>query len=289
MMAESRKEGAAETLRGVVVIVIVGALLGVSFNALGLASHPPRGLSWITKKEKMPSLEELQPTPPAGEQPGQAPAGGPASSLAPRATPAARSGSMLVLAVSLPPQTRVVLASGTDSAAARPAKPAKKAATAKAKAKKSAAKAVPPGPAAAKPAAPAPAPAGTPATATADLPVVPDLQQPISVKLPFVKKFFDAGAAVFVDARDASEYVEGHIPGAQSVPVNDAVTKPALLDPFKTAGKPIIAYCSGGDCEESEDLAKDMIAAGIHKVLVFTDGFPAWKAAGYPVETGAGR
>ncbi len=282
MTADDRKEGAAETLRGVLVIVIVGALLGLSFNALGLASHPPRGLSWITRVEKLPSLEDLQPAP---AQPGR-PAGGPASNVAP--APASGSGSLLVLAVGLPPQVRLALTAAADTAHV---KPAKKAATvkAKAKAKKPAAKAAPATKPAAKTVTSAPAPAAATAPAKVDLPVVPDLSQPISVKLPFVKKFFDAGAAVFVDARDVSEFAAGHIRGALSVPVNDAAANPALLEPFKQVGKPIIAYCSGGDCEESEDLAKDMLAAGIHKVLVFTDGFPAWQAAGYPIDTGAGR
>ena len=131
--------------------------------------------------------------------------------------------------------------------------------------------------------------AAPPAPVKVDLPVVPDLDQPIEVKLANVKKFFDAGAAVFVDAREAPEYAEGHIAGALSVPFDDAVGKPALLEPFKKVGKPLILYCSGGDCELSKDLARNMLAEGIRKVLVFTDGFPAWKAAGYPVETGAAK
>jgi rhodanese-related sulfurtransferase len=141
----------------------------------------------------------------------------------------------------------------------------------------------------AKPATPAPAAVAPPAPVRVDLPIVPDLDQPIEAKLGHVKKFFDAGAAVFVDAREASEYAEGHIAGALSVPFDDAVRKPALLEPFKRAGKPLILYCSGGDCELSKDLARNMLAEGIRKVLVFTDGFPAWKAAGYPVESGAAK
>jgi rhodanese-related sulfurtransferase len=298
MTAENGKEGTAETVRGVLVIVIAGALLGLGFNALGLASHPPRGLSWITKVEKMPSLEELQPAPesvpPAGEDSAKGSAGGPASNVVRPSAPAA--GSVLVLAVALPPQVRLTLTAAADSSHARHAKATSKAAAKKTGAKKAAAKkaAAKPRPAAAKPAATpstpaATPPAPTPGVAKVDLPVVPDLNQPIEVKLPNVKKFFDASAAVLVDAREAPEYAEGHIRGALSVPFDDAVAKPELLEPFKKAGKPIIIYCSGGDCELSKNLANNMLAAGIHKVLVFTDGFPAWKSAGYPVETGAGK
>jgi rhodanese-related sulfurtransferase len=270
MTDDRKKEGTAETLRGVALILLVGVGLGLAFNALGLASRPPRGLSWIARPEKMPSLEELQP----GSQAIPAPA------------PARRPALGFTLVGTAWAQEVAVLATAADTTHARAAKHA--VVRKKTAAKKSAA-----AKAATKPAAPAPATAA-PATAAAkvDLPVVPDLDQPIEVKLPNVKKFFDAGGAVLVDAREASEFAEGHIPGALSVPTNDAVANPALLEPLKKAGKPIIAYCSGGDCEESKDLAKNMLAAGIHKVLVFTDGFPAWKAAGYPVETGppgAGR
>jgi rhodanese-related sulfurtransferase len=185
-----------------------------------------------------------------------------------------------------------VLAAASDSAKSAAAKPARVAVKKKAPAKK------PVGPVkkvpisqkpVAKTATPAPATVAVPSPAKVDLPVVPDLDQPIEVKLASVKKFFDAGAAVIVDAREAPEYAEGHIPGALSVPFEDAVAKPALIEPFKKVGKPIILYCSGGDCELSKDLAKNMLAEGIRKVLVFTDGFPGWKAAGYPVETGAAK
>jgi rhodanese-related sulfurtransferase len=271
MMDEEKRDGTAETLRGVFVIVVVGAALGLAFNALGLASRPPRGLSWITQVEKMPSLEDLQPgsglVPAPASQPGLAPA-------------FALVGTAWAGGVAV-----------RDTAHVVPGKPAgtavKKAAAKKGPvpAKKSPAAAKP----GAKPAAPAPATVAVPAPVKVDLPFVPDLDQPIEVKLANVKKFFDAGAALFVDAREASEYAEGHIAGALSVPFDDAVRKPALLEPFKRAGRPLILYCSGGDCELSKDLAKNMLADGIRKVLVFTDGMPAWKAAGYPVETGAAK
>ena len=267
-------EGIAETLRGVVVIVGVGVALGLAFNALGLASRPPRGLSWITRQEKLPSLEELQP----------------GSRLVPAPATPARPAPALSLVGTAWAQEAGVLAAASDTtkAAVKRAPAARKTVTRRARTKSVSVTTKKPVPAA-KPAAAAAAAAPPPAPAKVDLPVVPDLDQPIEVKLAFAKKFFDAGAAVFVDARESSEYLEGHIAGARSVPFDDAVAKPALLEPFKQVGKPLVLYCSGGDCELSKDLARNMLAAGIRKVLVFTDGFPAWKAAGYPVETGAAK
>ena len=276
MTDDMKKDGTVETLRGVFVIVVAGVALGLAFNALGLASKPPRGLSWITRAEKLPSLEELQPG--SGLVPAPAPPPGAAPGFALVGTAWA--------------QETAVLAAPRDTAHAAPARPAgtvpKKAAAKRspAAAKKAAVPAKK-APAAAKPAAAAPATVAVPSPVKVDLPFVPDLDQAIEVKLANVKKFFDAGAALFVDAREVPEYVEGHIAGAVNVPFDDAVAKPALIEPFKKAGKPLILYCSGGDCELSKDLARNMLAQGIRKVLVFTDGFPAWKAAGYPVETGA--
>jgi rhodanese-related sulfurtransferase len=272
-MNERDRDGTAATLRAAALIVIVGIALGLAFNAVGRASRPPRGLPWIRQEERMPSLEDLQP----------------ASGLVPVARPLPLADFSLVgtaWAGGLAPRAT---APDTARATTKPvAKPA--AGSAKATAKRTKAPVQPPK-VAIQPVRPAVQRTGTtpPAALKPDLPVVPDLDQPIEVKLANVKRFFDAGpaAAVIVDARDVAEYVAGHIPGALSVPRDDAVARPALLDPLKQLGRPIITYCSGGDCEESKDLAKDMIAAGIRKVLVFTDGYPAWQAAGYPVEKGA--
>ena len=282
MMNEKNQEGVGETLRGVFVIVVVGVALGLAFNALGLASKPPRGLSWITQVEKMPSLEELQP----------------GSGLVPVPAPQPDAAPVFALVGTAWAGEVMAPAAAADIGCAAPAKPARTAAktspaqTAASPARKTAGpvKKVPvTAKPAAKPATPSPAAAAPRAPVKVDLPVVPDLDQAIEVKLANVKKFFDAGAAVFVDAREAPEYAEGHIAGALSVPFDDAVAKPALLEPFKKMGKPLILYCSGGDCELSKDLARNMLADGIRKVLVFTDGMPAWKAAGYPVETGAAK
>ena len=108
------------------------------------------------------------------------------------------------------------------------------------------------------------------------------------MKLAFTKRFFDAGpaAALVVDAREPVEYAAGHIAGAQSLPYEAVTAKLELLEPFKKLGKPIILYCGTG-CESSHELAKLMVSERIRKVLVFTDGFEAWQAAGYPVEKGA--
>ena len=49
------------------------------------------------------------------------------------------------------------------------------------------------------------------------------------------------------------------------------------------AGKPIIVYCSGGDCHDSRLVANALLTLGFSNVSVFTDGWEAWSAAGLPI------
>jgi rhodanese-related sulfurtransferase len=125
-----------------------------------------------------------------------------------------------------------------------------------------------------------------PAAASDGVPEIPDLGRPIQVQLPAVKRFFDAGAVVFVDAREHDEYVSGHIAGAVHLPFEEAVTDPARLEALQTLGKPIVTYCGGGTCELSINLAHALVQAGHRKVLVFMGGYPEWANAGYPIDTG---
>jgi rhodanese-related sulfurtransferase len=151
----------------------------------------------------------------------------------------------------------------------------------------------------AEPPAPASAPAGgyhdiddpmavftTPEPARSDLPDLPDLPRPIQMQLPVVKQFYDASGALFVDSRDLEEYAEGHIPGALHVPFDLAATDPAFLESIDTGGRPIIAYCGGGECETSINLAWMLIESGHTRVTYFQSGYPGWEAEGYPVERG---
>lgn len=128
-----------------------------------------------------------------------------------------------------------------------------------------------------------------PADGKAGLPQIPDLDRPMSMELATVKRFYDAGAAVLVDAREPEEYDAGHIPGAINLPWDKVVADPGLVTGFDAGGKPIIVYCGGGTCEVSMNVADALVAAGNPKVVVFTGGYPEWEAAGYPLAKGGAR
>ncbi len=102
-----------------------------------------------------------------------------------------------------------------------------------------------------------------------------------------IKDRFDRKAAIFLDAREPAAYEEGHIPGALNFSALEMDKFAPLVLPQLTDKKQeLIAYCNGGDCTLSLDLARTLIEQGYKKVEVFEDGWPTWKNAGYPVNEG---
>jgi len=257
--------------RAVVIIVVAGAALGMAHNWLGLKGQPPHGIPWLAAEEALPNLESLLGR--SGASAGQGATAGTASTP-PAATPGPAG----------------VGRAGAQPVAPPTGKPKPAAATGAVPHESHAGQGSPqsetPSAPAAPPANPATPPSGE-GVVTA-VPQVPDLDRPVQVELSTVKKFFDAGAALFLDARDPAEYEAGHIPGALRMTRDDALAEPESVRKLPAGGKPIIAYCEGGTCEASLDLARVLVEAGYRKVLVYGGGFPEWAAAGHPVERGGG-
>jgi rhodanese-related sulfurtransferase len=98
------------------------------------------------------------------------------------------------------------------------------------------------------------------------------------------KQFFDRGDVIFVDARVYEDYVDGHIRGAVSMPVNRFDER---IDDFLekySLSQQIVTYCSGRECEDSHFLAELLIKEGYTEMKIFIDGYPGWEEKGYPVE-----
>jgi rhodanese-related sulfurtransferase len=87
-------------------------------------------------------------------------------------------------------------------------------------------------------------------------------------------------SAVVLDVRPAEEYRVGHVPGALSVPL--ASLEAALQTLPKD--KEIVAYCRGPYCVFSDEAVRFLNARG-YRASRLVEGFPDWRAAGYPIES----
>ena len=125
---------------------------------------------------------------------------------------------------------------------------------------------------------------GKPATPVATESPVAD-QFPHPVELEEVRRLFDEGAKP-VDARARELYLEGHLPSAISLPLEEARPLPDSFREAIPADSVLILYCSGYGCPDSFDLGIILLAEGYRDVRVFEGGFPEWKDAGLPVERG---
>ncbi len=90
---------------------------------------------------------------------------------------------------------------------------------------------------------------------------------------------------VLLDVRPGKATGQGFIKGAVSLPLGDLPANLAKF-PSRDLKPPIMVYDKNGG-DDAKNAAKTLIAAGYNKVIIVTGGFEAWKAAAFPVETGA--
>ena len=103
---------------------------------------------------------------------------------------------------------------------------------------------------------------------------------PLSVALDKIQ----ASDSVFVDARPAGDYSQGHIRGALSIPVQSLEEQFELIGHLIDSGKQIIIYCQNRDCDDSLILATELKAMGASNLLLYIDGFDLWQEHGGAVE-----
>ena len=92
--------------------------------------------------------------------------------------------------------------------------------------------------------------------------------------------------AGFLDPRKDADWNAGHIPEAVHLDIKDKTkyNQANVEKAFPDKSAPIVAYCNGHSCHRSSHAAADLVKWGYKKVYYYRDGFPAWKAAGNPVE-----
>jgi molybdopterin/thiamine biosynthesis adenylyltransferase/rhodanese-related sulfurtransferase len=90
-----------------------------------------------------------------------------------------------------------------------------------------------------------------------------------------------AGAAVLIDVREASEWEQGHLPGAQHI--SKSYIEGQIEGAVPDRDTPVILYCAAG--VRSLFAAQTLTEMGYTDVASMSGGFQAWKSAGLDFET----
>ena len=100
------------------------------------------------------------------------------------------------------------------------------------------------------------------------------------------QRLFQQDAALFVDARPQSQYADGHIRGALSLPWHEVDRYYVEAAERLEGAAMIITYCDGESCDLSHELALFLKEMGFENVRVLVDGWSVWQQAGLPLQMG---
>ncbi len=98
-----------------------------------------------------------------------------------------------------------------------------------------------------------------------------------------LKERLDAGdpPVLVLDVRTAGEFAAGHVPGAVNIAYDQLAARIAEIDAARDTD--IVVYCRSG---RRAGIAIEVLEEAGFKSLSQLEGdFPAWSAAGLPVET----
>ena len=87
-------------------------------------------------------------------------------------------------------------------------------------------------------------------------------------------------SVVVLDVRPAKEYSAGHIAGARSIPLEKLRRQLKALP----KSREIVAYCRGPYCVFADEAVAILQAHGL-KARRLQEGFPDWRAKGFPTES----
>lgn len=96
------------------------------------------------------------------------------------------------------------------------------------------------------------------------------------------KEWLDSGKAAMIDIRETAEWDQERIPGVPLLPMS--AFNPNQIP--ENAERCVLILCRSG--KRAHMLAQALIAQGHHKnPVVVGGGILAWRAEGFPLETGA--
>jgi rhodanese-related sulfurtransferase len=101
------------------------------------------------------------------------------------------------------------------------------------------------------------------------------------VRLVDVEQAIQNHNALIIDARPAIFYNLEHIPSSISLPRDQFQAAYAALAPLlsRAYDKPIIVYCSGRECQDSQMVADALCQLRYSHVHIFRGGWKEWDAA----------
>lgn len=106
--------------------------------------------------------------------------------------------------------------------------------------------------------------------------------EPKAVTLEQAYKLFNTGVQ-FIDARDESDFLAGHITYSINIPFDDFDNHQQKLEQLSKE-KPLVIYCAGTDCDLSILLGNLLFEKGYKQIYVFFGGWLEWLNADYPVK-----
>ena len=89
-----------------------------------------------------------------------------------------------------------------------------------------------------------------------------------------------ANHALVLDVRDKAPYVDGHLPDALSVPIDQLDRRMHEFAAYRAL--PVLVYCGDGVGRGPLAAAK-LKHAGFQRAVNLDGGFPNWRAAGLPI------
>lgn len=114
----------------------------------------------------------------------------------------------------------------------------------------------------------------TPPQEQASKPAAP--AKALEIRFDQVEKLLTNPDIILIDARPAREFEAGHIGNAINIYTPEFEQSIGRIIGIPR-DKPIIAYCGGGACELSHELAENLVKMGFTRVFVYVGGWNEWK------------
>ncbi len=104
----------------------------------------------------------------------------------------------------------------------------------------------------------------------------------VTVTVDEAAELFDAGV-VFVDVRKRSDFEAGSVPGAVHLDLKSDFSEDTLSGAVAKDAR-VVIYCNGVECMRSSKACAKAVDWGFKSVFYLRDGYPAWEAAGLPIQ-----